>query len=33
MRGNDALARDVREAIGVMIGRVVGFRRLDAWLH
>jgi len=33
MRGSDALARNVREAIGVMIGRVVGFRRLDAWLQ
>ena len=33
MRGSDALARNVREAVGVMIGRVVGFRRLDAWLQ
>ena len=33
MHGSDALARNVREAVGVMIGRVVGFRRLDAWLQ
>ena len=32
-RGSDALARNVREAVGVMIGRIVGFRRLDAWLQ
>lgn len=32
-RGSDALARNVREAVGVMIGRVVGFRQLEAWLQ
>ena len=32
-RGGDALARNVREAIGIMVGRVVGFRQLESWLQ
>lgn len=32
-RGGDALARNVREAIGVMVGRIVGFRQLESWLQ
>jgi uncharacterized SAM-binding protein YcdF (DUF218 family) len=33
VRGTAALRRNVREALGVMVGRVSGFRRLDGWLH
>ena len=33
IRGVDALRRNVREALGVMIGRVSGFRQLEAWLQ
>jgi len=33
IRGVDALRRSVREALGVMVGRVTGFRQLEAWLH
>ena len=32
-RGGGALRRNVREAAGVMIGRVSGFRQLEAWLQ
>lgn len=31
--GAAALGRNVREALGVMIGRVIGFRQLEAWLQ
>lgn len=31
--GATALGRNVREALGVMIGRVIGFRQLEAWLQ
>ena len=31
--GSLALRRNVREAVGIMFGRVVGFRRLEAWLQ
>jgi len=33
IRGVDALRRNVREALGVMAGRVTGFRQLEAWLQ
>jgi uncharacterized SAM-binding protein YcdF (DUF218 family) len=33
IRGVDALRRNVREALGVMVGRVTGFRQLEAWLQ
>ncbi len=33
IRGVDALRRNVREALGVMVGRVSGFRQLEAWLQ
>ena len=32
-KGDAALQRNVREAVGVMIGRVVGFRQLESWLQ
>ena len=32
-RGGDAFARNVREALGVMVGRIVGFRQLESWLQ
>jgi uncharacterized SAM-binding protein YcdF (DUF218 family) len=32
-RGVDAGRRNAREALGVMIGRLVGFERLDRWVH
>jgi vancomycin permeability regulator SanA len=32
-RGSDAFARNVREALGIMVGRVVGFRQLESWLQ
>ena len=31
--GGDALARNIRETLGVMAGRIVGFRQLEAWLQ
>lgn len=33
VQGVAALRRNVREAVGVMVGRISGFRRLDDWLH
>lgn len=33
IRGVDALRRNMREALGVMVGRVSGFRQLEAWLQ
>jgi vancomycin permeability regulator SanA len=32
-RGGDAFARNVRESLGIMVGRLVGFRRLESWLQ
>ncbi|MEY4401514.1 MAG: hypothetical protein RL072_1379 [Actinomycetota bacterium] len=32
-RGRGSLRRNVREAVGVMIGRISGFRQLEAWLQ
>ena len=32
-RGSNALLRNVREALGIMVGRVVGFRQLESWLQ
>jgi len=32
-QGSDAFSRNVREAIGIMVGRVVGFRQLESWLQ
>lgn len=32
-RGLDAGRRNAREALGVMVGRLVGFERLDRWVH
>lgn len=32
-RGGSSLRRNVREAVGVMIGRISGFRQLEAWLQ
>ncbi len=32
-RGVDAGRRNAREALGVMVGRLVGFERLDRWVH
>lgn len=32
-RGSDAFARNAREALGIMVGRVVGFRQLESWLQ
>ena len=33
IRGVDALRRNMREALGVMVGRISGFRQLEAWLQ
>lgn len=32
-KGGVAFTRNVRETLGVMVGRIVGFRRLDSWLQ
>ncbi len=32
-RGSDAFGRNVRETLGIMVGRVVGFRQLESWLQ
>jgi uncharacterized SAM-binding protein YcdF (DUF218 family) len=32
-RGVDAGRRNAREALGIMVGRIVGFERLDRWVH
>jgi len=32
-RGSNALLRNVRESIGIMVGRIVGFRQLESWLQ
>lgn len=31
--GSDALRRNVREALGIMVGRITGFRQLESWLQ
>ena len=33
IRGTAALWRNLREALGIMVGRVTGFRQLEAWLQ
>ena len=33
IRGGDAFWRNLQEALGVGIGRVVGFRRVDSWTN
>ncbi len=32
-RGTAALRRNVRESLGIMVGRITGFRQLEAWLQ
>ena len=32
-QGTGALRRNVREAVGIMVGRITGFRQLEAWLQ
>jgi len=32
-RGTGALRRNVRESLGIMVGRITGFRQLEAWLQ
>ena len=32
-QGTAALRRNVREALGIMVGRIMGFRQLEAWLQ
>jgi uncharacterized SAM-binding protein YcdF (DUF218 family) len=32
-QGTAALRRNVREALGIMVGRITGFRQLEAWLQ
>lgn len=31
--GSGALRRNVREALGIMVGRITGFRQLESWLQ
>lgn len=31
--GSSALRRNVREALGIMMGRITGFRQLESWLQ
>jgi len=31
--GSSALRRNVREALGIMVGRITGFRQLESWLQ
>jgi hypothetical protein len=31
--GLGALRRNVREALGIMVGRITGFRQLESWLQ
>jgi uncharacterized SAM-binding protein YcdF (DUF218 family) len=31
--GSGALRRNVREALGIMVGRITGFRQLEGWLQ
>ena len=32
-QGTAALRRNAREALGIMVGRITGFRQLEAWLQ
>ncbi|NQW67829.1 MAG: YdcF family protein [Acidimicrobiaceae bacterium] len=32
-RGTGALRRNMRESLGIMVGRITGFRQLEAWLQ
>lgn len=32
-QGTGALRRNVRESLGIMVGRITGFRQLEAWLQ
>ena len=31
--GSSALRRNIREALGIMVGRITGFRQLESWLQ
>ena len=33
IRGSDAFRRNLQEAVGVAVGRIVGFDRLDSWTN
>ena len=33
IRGGNAVRRNLQEAVGVAIGRIVGFRRVDSWTN
>ena len=33
IRGGDALKHNLQEAVGVAVGRIVGFRRVDSWTN
>ena len=33
IRGGDAFRRNLQEAVGVAVGRIVGFRRVDSWTN
>jgi uncharacterized SAM-binding protein YcdF (DUF218 family) len=33
IRGGDAFSHNLREAAGVAVGRIVGFRRVDSWTN
>lgn len=33
IRGSDALQHNLQEAVGVAVGRIVGFRRVDSWTN
>jgi uncharacterized SAM-binding protein YcdF (DUF218 family) len=33
IRGGDAFKHNLQEAVGVAVGRIVGFRRVDSWTN
>jgi uncharacterized SAM-binding protein YcdF (DUF218 family) len=33
IRGRDAFEHNLQEAVGVAVGRIVGFRRVDSWTN
>ena len=33
IQGGDAFSHNLREAVGVAVGRIVGFRRVDSWTN
>ena len=33
VRGGAALRRNIRESLGIMVGRITGFQQLEAWLQ